>query len=142
MFKNKKGFTLIELLVVIAIIGILSAVVLASLNTARQKGKDAAAKESISSVRASAEIFYNGSVGNNSYGTAGAGAGVCADPDVAKLLTAAGVQTGTTAACTTGTAGAGYTAQIVLNDASTFCVDSNGFAGKPAGTVTAGVKCQ
>ena len=58
MIKNK-GFTLIELLVVIAIIGILSSVVLASLSSARNKGKDAAVKSQLASMRAQAEIYYS-----------------------------------------------------------------------------------
>ena len=38
---NQKGFTLIELLVVIAIIGLLSTMAVVSLNSARQKARDA-----------------------------------------------------------------------------------------------------
>ncbi|MBI1975440.1 MAG: prepilin-type N-terminal cleavage/methylation domain-containing protein [Candidatus Vogelbacteria bacterium] len=64
-FGKNKGFTLIELLVVIAIIGVLSSVVLASLNTARNKGNDAKVKAQLSGVRSAAEVYYSGN--NNAY---------------------------------------------------------------------------
>lgn len=66
--NTKKGFTLIELLVVVGIIGILAAVVLASLNNARKKGGDAGVKSNLASARSQAEVFYNtNSVAPNTY---------------------------------------------------------------------------
>ena len=56
---RQKGFTLIELLVVIAIIGILSSIVLASLNTARAKGRDARRVSDIKQIQLSLELYYD-----------------------------------------------------------------------------------
>ena len=58
--KNTKGFTLIELLVVIAIIGILSAIVLVSLGSARDNARDVAVLSSLSNSRAGFELEFEG----------------------------------------------------------------------------------
>lgn len=61
----RKGFTLIELLVVIAIIGLLSSVILASLASARAKGRIAAAQETMHSIQAAAASCLNDGVAIN-----------------------------------------------------------------------------
>ncbi len=63
MKKLTKGFTLIELLVVIAIIGILSSVVLASLNSARQKARDARRISDLGQVKLALELYADSSAG-------------------------------------------------------------------------------
>jgi general secretion pathway protein G len=57
--QSSTGFTLIELLVVIAIIGLLSSVVLASLNSARTKGRDAKRLSDIKTLQLTLEIYYD-----------------------------------------------------------------------------------
>jgi prepilin-type N-terminal cleavage/methylation domain-containing protein len=59
MIKKNKGFTLIELLVVIAIIGILSSVVIASMNSARRKSRDARRISDISNIKTALEMYYD-----------------------------------------------------------------------------------
>jgi len=62
--KQTKGFTLIELLVVIAIIGILSSVVLASLNGARESSRDARRQTDMSQMQTSLSLYANDNNGD------------------------------------------------------------------------------
>jgi prepilin-type N-terminal cleavage/methylation domain-containing protein len=115
-YISNRGFTLIELLVVIAIIGILASVVLASLNSARDKGEDAAVRANINNIRAQAEIVYD--TDDRSYDD------VCLDSQVARAVTEADTLAGDDAACAD--SDAAWAVAGALTSGEYYCVDSTG----------------
>lgn len=71
------GFTLIELLVVIAIIGLLASIVLASLNSARTKSRDARRLGDLKQIQVALEFYFDSSTGNSNYPLATTGVTNC-----------------------------------------------------------------
>ena len=140
MYHNRfRGFTLIELLVVIAIIGILSAVVLASLNTARQKGNDAAIQSDLSTVQTQAEIFYGN---DNSYKDSSGNSMCSADGTIKSALAGATSANGNVAVvCNVATDGSAYAASspLVFKTGYYWCVDSTGLATSTKTALASGV---
>ena len=57
--RRANGFTLIELLVVVSLIGVLATLVLANLNAARQRGRDAERKADMRNIQTALRLYYN-----------------------------------------------------------------------------------
>jgi prepilin-type N-terminal cleavage/methylation domain-containing protein len=166
MLATRRAFTLIELLVVIAIIGVLSAVILASLGTARQNGQNAGVKKNLADARSQAELFYDingdrysvnstgapttdlcspsGSVNGvkgvyDQFKAAADAAGVTANTS---LTTVTSATVATCHSCPT----SGWTcnpknawaAAVPLKGGSYFCVDSSGYAAVTTLTLASG----
>lgn len=134
----KKGFTLIELLVVIAIIGLLSAVVLAALSSARTRGRDTAIKSELVQVQRAAALYADAN--NGSYGSVGQdnNAATCitnvplfGSSQVSPLITSLGTRTnGFRLPCAVSSNGQSWAlaARLEQNTGSNtgWCVDSSG----------------
>jgi prepilin-type N-terminal cleavage/methylation domain-containing protein len=146
----RKGFTLIELLVVIAIIGILSSVVLASLNTARERGNQAAVQSNLKTIQVQAELYYDSNslsygadvvVGADNTACTSAVVNVLDDTNVAAAISSA-VAAGSAGSerCAVGESGQSWAVSVGYKTTGSFCVDNSGAAtaGETAGGGGAG----
>ena len=121
------GIILAAVLPIIAIFGILSSIVLVSLNVARQKGKDAQVKVVLSEMRTEAEVYYGQ---NNTYSTAhDCSSGMFAsDPTFNSITSNLTVTNKNMLACFA--EGSTYAISAPLSaTGQNYCVDSTGFNG-------------
>ncbi|MEI7709530.1 MAG: type II secretion system protein [bacterium] len=151
-YRKESGFTLLELLVVVAIIGILASVVLAALNSARNKGGDAGVKSNLKNAVTQGEILfstrtankdtYTGACTNGAVdGATGVGALVLGAAKANGLATyningAPSAPSATLASCND--SAAGWAAEVPLKSVSgMWCVDSTGKSLQTAGSTLA-----
>jgi uncharacterized RDD family membrane protein YckC/type II secretory pathway pseudopilin PulG len=119
------GIILACILPVLAIIGILSSIVLVSLNVARQKGFDAQTKSALSQMRTEAEVYYGQN--NNSYSVArDCSSGMFVDPSFASIKS--GIKSTTVLTCYAEKSSYAVSASLAPGGQN-YCVDSTAYNG-------------
>jgi prepilin-type N-terminal cleavage/methylation domain-containing protein len=146
-----KGFTLIELLVVIAIIGMLSSIVIGSLNTARTKGNDSVVQADMVQIRSQAELYYDNQTTGGTNGTFGSNASCGADGQTGNTFVfsdskikailrdvKANADPSALLICNTDSSGQKWAVSIskLRNANTSWCLDNSGYA--KAGTASGG----
>lgn len=63
LHQNQHAFTLIELLVVVSLLGVLATLVIANLNSARERARDATRKSDLRSIQTALRLYYNDNSG-------------------------------------------------------------------------------
>lgn len=141
MDNLNRGLTLIELMVVIAIIGLLASIVLASLNTSRNRAANSAIVSNMQTIVSTANLYYSNT---DSYGTAflaRSTAGYCvggahADPDIfddpkvqEALNVSIALNPSANPGCAVGPSGQTWAVSMPLKGGGYWCVSSSGAAG-------------
>jgi Tfp pilus assembly protein PilE len=132
------GIVIAVIIPVLAIIGILSSVVLVSLSSARDKGRDAAVKSALMSARAGMEVYF--AENNNTYSVArDCASGVFANNTVKSALSNIPFQK---LICYAEKDTYAISAELSTRGDS-FCVDTTGYSGEGTATDTNGkASCQ
>ena len=123
--KQKNALVIVAIIVgilfFISVIGILSSVVLASLNSARAKGQDASTKANLDNVKAEAELYWNSQSMN---GKDGSYSGLCNSDVLIQTKNSLAKVNDSSPVCNDNLDG--YVIASPLNSGGYWCVDSSG----------------